>query len=83
MVDLTGVTQSDAPQVYELELEIRDTRVLLHEAEKEAMGKDNMYLEMVQVFLNSIREFESVGQGTEQNADLSVKLFCRNVDQER
>lgn len=58
-VDLTKVTASahaDPRPSFELEVEIRDAKVLLKEAEKEARGEENVYLDMVQAFLNNIRE---------------------------
>lgn len=61
-VDLTQVSQpatadqQGKPMLHELEIEFKDARVLLAEAAKEERGEDNQYLEMVQVFLNNVRE---------------------------
>lgn len=68
-VDLTQVTTARTTSVphsrgaggggggetlHELEIEFRDTRVLLKEALKESLGEPNRYLEMIQIFLNNI-----------------------------
>lgn len=56
-IDLTQVTQGlGGPVMHELEIEFKDARVLLAEGRKEQEGQDNRYLEMVQAFLNNIRE---------------------------
>lgn len=61
-VDLTQVTTSggaggrDGPVSHELEIEFKDAKVLLVEGQKEQRGEENQYLEMVQCFLNNIRE---------------------------
>ncbi|KAK4047664.1 mRNA-capping enzyme subunit beta [Microbotryomycetes sp. JL221] len=67
-VDLTTVSSTHSksqqplpppPQsmesTFELELEFKNTFELLNEAEKESKGQENNYLQMIQVFLNSIR----------------------------
>lgn len=56
-VDLTQVSQPKAPDLHELEIEFKDARVLLAEAQKDADGLDNQYLEMVACLLNNIRKF--------------------------
>lgn len=61
-VDLTQVSQPASanqpgkPTLHELEIEFKDARILLAEGRKDAEGKDNRYLEMVQCFLNNVRE---------------------------
>lgn len=66
-LDLTQVTPASGhagpsnPATHELEVEFRDARVLLVEAEKEERGVENRYLEMVQCFLNNVRESALVG----------------------
>ncbi|KAM0790538.1 hypothetical protein ACM66B_003407 [Microbotryomycetes sp. NB124-2] len=55
-VDLTQVdTTNRGRSSFELELEFRDARKLFEEADKEEKGLPNVYLDMVQTFLNSIR----------------------------
>ncbi|GAA5983008.1 hypothetical protein JCM10908_006866 [Rhodotorula pacifica] len=56
-VDLTKVQTGapTAPPTHELEVEIRNARVLLEEAAKDQRGEENKYLEMVQILLNNIR----------------------------
>jgi polynucleotide 5'-triphosphatase len=59
LIDLTQVTTtptSSAP-THELEIEFKDARVLLEEGGKEERGEENVYLALVQCFLNNIREF--------------------------
>jgi polynucleotide 5'-triphosphatase len=62
-VDLTkvGSSMNESPDdAFELEIEFRDAKVLLREAQKEARGEDNLYMDMVQCFLNNIRTFRSI-----------------------
>ncbi|KAM0751515.1 mRNA triphosphatase CET1 [Meredithblackwellia eburnea MCA 4105] len=54
-VDLTQVTSGADGPVHELEIEFKDTKVLLAEGRKEQRGEENRYLEMVQCFLNNVR----------------------------
>ncbi|KAK4046454.1 mRNA-capping enzyme subunit beta [Microbotryomycetes sp. JL201] len=56
-VDLTQVETKNrrTPEAFELEVEFRDARKLFEEAYKEELGEPNVYLDMVQTFLNSIR----------------------------
>ncbi|GAA5969170.1 hypothetical protein JCM3765_005745 [Sporobolomyces pararoseus] len=60
-IDLTQVTtpsstpQSSSPHTHELEVEIKDAKKLLIEAEKESRGEKNSYFEGVQGLLNNIR----------------------------
>lgn len=57
-IDLTQVTtpsSNTTPPTHELEVEIKDAKKLLIEAEKESRGEKNWYLEGVQGLLNNIR----------------------------
>ncbi|GAA6006685.1 hypothetical protein JCM11491_003144 [Sporobolomyces phaffii] len=61
-VDLTQVTTPDAtnpaaavPPTHELEIEFKDAKKLLLEAEKESRGEKNWYLQGVQGLLNNVR----------------------------
>lgn len=65
MVDLTQVhtPPSSQPPTHELEIEFKDARVLLAEAAKEAAGQENRYLDMVQAFLNNVRELMTLQTG--------------------
>lgn len=59
-IDLTQVTggaQAAQSVTHELEIEFKDARVLLVEARKDSEGQENRYLEMVQAFLNNVREY--------------------------
>ena len=55
-IDLTQVTQGNGPVMHELEIEFKDARVLLAEGLKDQREEPNRYLEIVQCFLNNIRQ---------------------------
>jgi hypothetical protein len=64
-IDLTQVTTPSTassapppPPTHELEVEVKDAKKLLIEAEKESRGEKNYYLQGVQGLLNNIREFD-------------------------
>lgn len=51
-----GAPPGEAKTTHELEVEFKDSRILLKEAERESRGDESArYLEMVQAFLNNIR----------------------------
>lgn len=56
LTQVTGGSQAAQSVTHELEIEFKDARVLLVEARKDAEGQENRYLEMVQAFLNNVRE---------------------------
>jgi hypothetical protein len=41
--------------LHELEIEVSDMPLLMREGEKQARGEENIYYDLVQVFLNNIR----------------------------
>jgi len=88
-IDLTQVStpsQSQPPQepTHELEIEFKDAKRLLGEAEKESRGEVNWYLQGVQGMLNNVRKFSTfsllLGFDRGRDADREETCEYRYVD---